>query len=201
MSAAGKVTRLAIGDPNVLPNQETYDLPYLLTQDERMSEDLPFGSRGGTAIRHNFPLDGEYLIKIRLQRAGIEHDRQIIGLSEPHQLDVRVDGERIKLFTVGGRPSNTEKSQSSATNSQKKAFGYDFRTDSSDANLEVRFPAKAGKRVVGVNFVNDGWEREGVLDSALAEFRLLDKSSEGRSDSPGTQDDAPAVAQVSISRP
>jgi mono/diheme cytochrome c family protein len=57
MSAAGKVTRLAIGDPNVLPNLETYDVPYLLTQDERMSEDLPFGSRGGIAIRHNFPLD------------------------------------------------------------------------------------------------------------------------------------------------
>lgn len=201
MSAAGKVTRLAIGDPNVLPNLETYDLPYLLPQDERMSEDLPFGSRGGVAIRHNFPLDGEYLIKIRLQRAGIEHDRQIIGLSEPHQLDVRVDGERIKLFTVGGQPNHTEKSQPSATDSQKKAFGYDFRTDSSDANLEVRFAAKAGERVVDVNFVNDSWEREGVLDSPLAEFRLLDKSSEGRSDSPGTEEDSPAVAQVSISGP
>lgn len=201
MSAAGKVTRQAIGDPNVLPNLETYDLPYLLTQDERMSEDLPFGSRGGIAIRHNFPLDGEYLIKIRLQRAGIEHDRQIIGLSEPHQLDVRVDSERVKLFTVGGQPSKTEKSQPSAGDSPKKAFGYDFRTDSSDGNLEVRFAAKAGKRVVGVAFVNDSWAREGVLDSPLAEFRLLDKSSEGRSDSPGTEDDEPAVAQVSISGP
>jgi mono/diheme cytochrome c family protein len=198
MSAAGKVSRSAIGDPNVLPNLETYDVPYLLTQDERMSEDLPFGSRGGLAVRHNFPLDGEYLIKIRLQRAGIEHDRQIIGLSEPHQLDVRVDGERIKVFTVGGeQPGNGE----SAAGSKKK-FGYDYRSsDDADAHLEVRFPAKAGTRLVGVNFLNDTWEREGVLDSPLAEFRLLDKSSEGRSDSPGTKEDPPAVSQVLISGP
>jgi mono/diheme cytochrome c family protein len=203
ISAAGKVTRLAIGDPNVLPNLETYDVPYLLTQDERMSEDLPFGSRGGIAIRHNFLLDGEYLIKIKLQRAGIEHDRQIIGLSEPHQLDVRVDGARIKLFTVGSeQPENNDSATGTSNPSGKKKFGYDYRSaDTADAHLEVRFAAKAGTRLVGVNFLNDAWEREGVLDSPLAEFRLLDKSSEGRSDSPGTKEDAPAVAQVSISGP
>lgn len=198
MSAAGKVSRSAIGDANVLPNLETYDVPYLLAQDERMSEDLPFGSRGGVAIHHNFPVDGEYLIKIRLQRAGIEHDRQIIGLSEPHQLDIRVDGERIKLFTVGGEQEKSEGPNPSG----KKKFGYDYRSaDDADAHLEVRFPAKAGSRLVGVNFLNDAWEREGVLDSPLAEFRLLDKSSEGRSDSPGTKEDAPAVSQVSIGGP
>jgi len=200
MSAAGKVSRSAIGDPNVLPNLETYDVPYLLTQDERMSEDLPFGSRGGIAIRHNFPVDGEYLIKVRLQRAGIEHDRQIIGLTEPHQLDVRVDGARIKLFTVGGeQPDN---GGSATATSGKKKFGYDYRSaDDADTHLEVRFPAKAGMRLVGVNFLNDAWEREGALDSPLAEFRLLDKSSEGRSDSPGTKEDPPAVSQVSIGGP
>jgi len=203
MSAAGKVTRSAIGDPNILPNLETYDVPPLLAQDERMSEDLPFGSRGGMAIRHSFPLDGEYLIKIHLQRAGIEHDRQIIGLSEPHQLDVRVDGARIKLFTVGGeQPENSESATGTPNASAKKKFGYDYRSaDTADAHLEVRFAAKAGMRLVGVNFLNDASEREGVLDSPLAEFRILDKSSEGRSDSPGTKEDAPAVSQVSISGP
>jgi mono/diheme cytochrome c family protein len=203
MSAAGKVTRQAIGDPNVLPNLETYDVPYLLSQDERMSEDLPFGSRGGVAIRHNFPLDGEYVIKIHLQRAGIEHDRQIIGLTKPHQLDVRLDGDRIKLFTVGGQQADKEKagSEASAKAPGKKAFGYDFRADASDAGLEVRFTAKAGQRLVGIDFLNDTWEREGVLDSPLAEVRLLDKSSEGRSDSPGTEEDNPAVSQVLISGP
>ncbi len=199
MSAAGKVSRSAIGDPNVLPNLETYDVPYLLTQDERMSEDLPFGSRGGIAIRHNFPVDGEYVIKIRLRKAGIEHDKQIIGLTDPHQLDVRLDGTRITLFTVGGEQPRNDASAAGAP--AKKKFGYDFSGDTADAHLEVRFPAKAGTRLVGVNFLNDTWEREGALDSPLAEYRLLDKSSEGRSDSPGTKEDTPAVSQVSIGGP
>ena len=190
MAAAGKVARLAIGDPEVRPNLESYDVPFLLTQDDRMGEDLPFGSRGGIAIRHNFPRDGEYVIKIRLQRAGIEHDRQIIGLSTPHQLDIRLDGERIKLATVGGQASG-----------KKKAFGYDSAARTSDSDAEVRFPVKAGTRLVGVNFVNDDWEREGVLESSLAEYRLLDKSSEGRSESAGDKEDAPAVSQVSIAGP
>src|SRR5260370_6010829 len=165
-----------------------------------MGEALPFGSRGGIAIRHNFPVDGETLIKVRLQRAGIEHDRQIIGLTEPHQLDVRVDGARIKLFTVGGeQPDN---GGSATATSGKKKFGYDYRSaDDADTHLEVRFPAKAGMRLVGGNFLNDAWEREGALDSPLAEFRLLDKSSEGRSDSPGTKEDPPAVSQVSHGGP
>jgi mono/diheme cytochrome c family protein len=190
MSAAGKVARLAIGDPDVRPNLESYDIPYLLTQDDRMSEDLPFGSRGGIAIRHNFPCDGEYVIKIRLQRAGIEHDRQIIGMSAPHQMDIRLDGQRVKLLTVGGQAAG-----------KKKAFGYDNSARTLDSDAEVRFSAKAGTRLVGINFVNDDWEREGVLESSLAQYRLLDKSSEGRSDSPGDKGDAPAVSQVSIAGP
>ena len=190
MSAAGKVARLAIGDPDIRPNLETYDIPYTLEQNDRMSEDLPFGSRGGIAIRHDFPRDGEYVIMIRLQRAGIEHDRQIIGLDRQHQLDVRLDGERVKLFTVGGDSAG-----------KKKGFGYDSAAKTTGADLEFRFSAKAGVREIGVNFVNDDWEPEGVLQSSLAEYRLLDKSSEGRSDSAGDKEDEPAVSQVSIEGP
>ena len=64
-----------------------------------MSEDLPFRSRGGIAIRHHFPMDGEYVIKISLLRNAAGY---ILGLAEPHDLDVRLDGSRIKRFTVGG---------------------------------------------------------------------------------------------------
>src|SRR5260370_39671461 len=143
MSAAGKVSRSAIGDPNVLPNLETYDVPYLLTQDERMSEDLPFGSRGGIAIRHNFPVDGEYFIKVRLQRAGIEHDRQIIGLTEPHQLDVRVDGARIKLFTVGGEQPDNGGGVTCAVGQKKVGYDYCSAGDGGTP-LGVLFPPQAG---------------------------------------------------------
>ena len=52
MSAARKISRLAIGNPATLPVSQTYEIPKYLIQEDRMSEDLPFGSRGGAAIRH-----------------------------------------------------------------------------------------------------------------------------------------------------
>ena len=68
-------------------------------QDDRQSEDLPFGSRGGIAVRHEFPVDGEYLIKVRLRR---QYQDYIMGMGWPQQLDVRLDGKLLKRFTVGG---------------------------------------------------------------------------------------------------
>ena len=59
VSAARKIGRLAVGRSPLVPTVETYKVPILLVQDDRMSDDLPFGSRGGIAIRHHFPVDGE----------------------------------------------------------------------------------------------------------------------------------------------
>ena len=70
-----------------------------------MSEDLPLRTRGGTAIRYNFPADGEYMIKVRLRRDGdaVNGDGNVIrGVALKRQLDLRLDGARLKLFTVGG---------------------------------------------------------------------------------------------------
>ena len=67
--AARRISQLAVGDPAVATASEIYRVPEALVQDERTSDDLPFGSRGGVAIRHYFPIDGEYSIRIRLQRS------------------------------------------------------------------------------------------------------------------------------------
>ena len=67
--AAWKISRLAVGDPTMRPSVATYKVSRFLDQDYRVSEDLPFGSRGGTVIQHTFPLDGEYSLRIELQRA------------------------------------------------------------------------------------------------------------------------------------
>ena len=161
MSAARKISRLAVGDPNVRPFTAEYNVSRRLVQDDRMSEDLPFGSFGGTAIRHHFPLDGEYLIKVRLQR---NNDNYIRGLGEPHQLDVRLDGARLQLFTIGGEHKGRSGPVYAFINkdylgdpAQEK---YEF---SADAGLEVRFQAKAGTRLVGVAFLNQPSEPEGKL--------------------------------------
>src|SRR3989440_4594614 len=99
LSVARQVTRLAVGLPPASPGLERYEIPLFVMQDDRQSEDLPFGSRGGIAIRRDFAVDGEYLIKVRLQR---QYQDYIKGMGWPQQLDVRLDGTLIRRFTVGG---------------------------------------------------------------------------------------------------
>ncbi|MEE2776651.1 MAG: DUF1587 domain-containing protein, partial [Acidobacteriota bacterium] len=74
LATARKVSRLAVGDPSLRPEVETHHAAKVLVQSDRMSEELPFGSRGGLAIRHRFPLDAHYTFKVALggRRAGAE---------------------------------------------------------------------------------------------------------------------------------
>jgi uncharacterized protein DUF1592/uncharacterized protein DUF1588/uncharacterized protein DUF1585/uncharacterized protein DUF1587/uncharacterized protein DUF1595/cytochrome c len=159
MLAAARISRLAVGDPSARPSDEEYATPKRLMQDERASEDLPFGSRGGIAVHHDFPADGEYVIKITLQRDCCRG--YIRGLGEPHQLDVRLDGLRVQSFTVGG-----EHRGKSAPIFSSAAMGETAQEDyehTADENLEVRITAQAGPRVVGVAFVGETVEIEGPL--------------------------------------
>jgi hypothetical protein len=124
-----------------------------------MSEDLPFGSRGGIAFRHYFPQDGEYVLQIRLQKEARERIR---GLHEPHQIDVRVDGERVTLFTIGSEDFGTPApifSLGTLVGDPEREKYERF----ADEALEVRFPAKTGTRLVGVSFVSQFVIPEGPL--------------------------------------
>ena len=88
-----------MGRPPVAPTVETYRNARDLGQDDRLSEDLPFGSQGGLAVRHHFPVDGEYVVKVALQRNYVEYPR---GIEYAHQLDVRLDGIHLQRFDIGG---------------------------------------------------------------------------------------------------
>ena len=158
VSAARTISRQAVGDPAVLPLFEMYDIPKLMKQDERTSEDLPFGSRGGIAVQHHFPVDGEYQVKIKLR--GQEYD-YIIGMGRSHQIEVRVDGKRVKLFTVGGEAPGKPAPLSHAGQIPGDP-AWEQYMHFADKDLEVHFPARAGTRVVGVSFVEDVVEPEGV---------------------------------------
>ena len=92
MSAARKVARVALGRGISNPVSDTYSIPRMLVQDTRTDDDLPLGSRGGMAIRHRFPVDGEYRLKIKLQTNLYDYIR---GLGQRHQLEVRLDSARI----------------------------------------------------------------------------------------------------------
>src|SRR5688572_11669098 len=126
MLAAAKISRQALGDPTLRPTTATYRVSPLLLQTSRMSEDLPFGSRGGLAVRHHFPLDAEYVIKIDLSRN--LDGGQIRGV---HEMEVRLDRTLVQRLTVDS----------------SKGGG------SGKAPIEVRVPVKAGQRLVSVSFV------------------------------------------------
>ena len=140
LSAAAAISRLAVGDRSLAPTSTDYSVPPATVQTERDSHDLPIGSRGGLAVHHHFPLDAEYVVKVRLQRG--KDATTIVGMSEEHRLDVRLDGRRIRQFTVGG-PGPV-----------------------SDDALEVRVPVTAGSHLVAATFVRDTVKPEGVLNTA-----------------------------------
>jgi mono/diheme cytochrome c family protein len=96
LSAAQKVTRLAVGTPVPTPALRVVTLPPDVTQEGHV-DGLPFGTRGGTIVAHTFPRGGEYEVRVRLMR---NRNENVEGLTEPHQLEVTLDGERLQLFTV-----------------------------------------------------------------------------------------------------
>ena len=152
--AANKISRLAVGDPNTVPGYTVYDVSdRTMGQDDRMSEDLPFGSRGGAAIRHYFPLDGEYSVKFTLQRSDLAATNMIRGLDVENLIDVRLDRERLKVIRIGGE-------------SDKPTFGavsnYYAEEFAPDEKAEFRFKATAGLHTVAVTLNRDHWNMEGV---------------------------------------
>ena len=163
LSVARQVTRLATGLPPTSPRIETFEIPLHVMQDDRQSEDLPLGSRGGLAIRHDFPVDGEYLIKVRLQR---QYQDYIKGMGWPQRLDVRLDGKLLKRFIVGGGAQGRPAASSYAGDGEPGFAGDDtwekYMQIGGDAGLEIRVPVEAGPRVVGVSFVRELWEPEGL---------------------------------------
>jgi mono/diheme cytochrome c family protein len=173
LSVARQVTRLATGLPPTSPAVETFEVPLHVVQEDRQSEDLPFGSRGGIAVRHHFPVDGEYLIKVRLRR---QYQDYLMGMGWPQQLDLRLDGKLLKRFTVGGGATGRPAGASYAGDGEPGFAGdpewETYMQVGGDAHLQIRVPIEAGPHTVGVSFVRELWEPEG-LPQPLQRGRVL----------------------------
>ena len=100
MLAAGKIAQLAVGSPSLRKTTAVYTASPVLRQHYRMSELHPFGSRGGFATRHYFPVDGEYEVRVTLERT---HGDAIKGLQRRNRLQVRLDRRRVAEFRDRGR--------------------------------------------------------------------------------------------------
>jgi hypothetical protein len=126
LSAAGKVSRLAIGDISA-PTQAVFEVPADTAQNFHI-EGLPFGTRGGILIKYQFPADGEYSFKVK----GVTgYFQAVLGGVKGEQLEVTVDGERVKLFDWDKEIANT----------------------TGNGRSTPRVPVKAGLHTVGVTFL------------------------------------------------
>jgi cytochrome c5 len=162
LTAAARIARLAVGDPTLRPEFERYTAvkgnsneQTWLWQTDRLSEDFPLGSRGGIAARHYFPLDGEYVFKVRLART---YSDVIRGLNVPNEIEIRVDGTRVGTFRLGGG-SEFAAADGAASDpaDAKNPLG------AADEVLQVRVPLKAGLRQVVATIVkSDRVEPEGL---------------------------------------
>ncbi len=133
ISAAEKISRLAVGRPSRSPGGDTIRIPPDLTQEEHV-DGLPIGTRGGVLVPYTFPLDGEYELQVRLRR---DRDEKVEGLSEAHELELLLDRERVQLFTV--KPL--------------QIAGPGEPTREVDEHLKIRLPVRAGPHSLGVTFL------------------------------------------------
>jgi hypothetical protein len=189
VSAAKKISRLAVGDaPTGGAVIQTYDVPQNLIQESQQSEDLPFGSRGGAAIRHHFPVDGEYHIQLRLRTNYVGYVR---GIDAAHDVEIRLDGVRLENFTLGGEAPGTPAPISFAGNIRGTDDWEDY-TLHADDGLEVTIPVTAGPHLIGVSFPQERWVEDGVLQPRQTGFALA------VNDMP---DSNPALSSVQITGP
>jgi len=130
ISAAQKISRLAIGVAGRAPGGDTFRIRPDITQESHV-EGLPLGTRGGTLIPYYFPQEGEYEISVHLMR---DRNDELEGLKEPHELEILLDKERVERFTVKPPPKGES-------------------DQAVDANLVSHCKVTAGPHKVGVTFV------------------------------------------------
>src|SRR5215831_9342659 len=174
LSAADRVSALAVGDPHTAPGSESYYTRGDQSQSQHL-EGLPLGTVGGIGVRHTFPLDGEYQFHVALTRTNLDAIR---GLELPHQLEIAVDGERVFLGTIGG---DAEAGQTGVITE---------KSDATDARLRVRVHVKAGPRLVTATFVRKIAENTNRLRPFL-------RSNAGTYDSTGR----PHVKSLTVTGP
>ena len=161
LSAARVISRAAVGSPAVRAATDTYRTAPDHTQDYPL-DGLPFGTRGGLAARHHFPLDAEYEVRAFLKRTA---QTGIRGLGEAHEVEIAVDGVRAGVYSVGGPDFYDQIGDIQTVVGVTKAF-------TADEVLRVRVPVAAGFHEVSVAFLKQSSVLAEDLDRPfLASYR------------------------------
>jgi len=138
VSAAGRLSALAVGDPNTGPTGENFRVRQDASQDVHI-EGLPLGTVGGLLVKTTLALDGEYLLQPKFFRTNLGVLR---GLEYPNQCEITVDGERVHLATFGG-DADFKASLANMTTA----------ADAVEARCSARIKIKAGPRLITAAFL------------------------------------------------
>jgi mono/diheme cytochrome c family protein len=155
LTAAMRISALAVGDAERLPGATLYTISLEVTQDDYV-QGLPLGTRGGTVVRHIFPADAEYELSAQLNRTILNGYAGVEGHDEPWELIFTVDGEQVFSTTVGG-PEDHELSSDDTI-----AMGLEL-----DDRLRSRVYLTAGPHDVGFTWVDRPTVEAGVWQPAL----------------------------------
>ena len=199
--ASGKVSRLAVGDPKIDPIVDTYRVRADLTQNEHL-EGLPLGTRGGVLIHHDFPLDGDYVVKVKLLKSTVD---LLFGNNAQDQLlEIALNGARVQTLAINPKkieasptPSASSQSPTSQKPAGEKPAGFDpaaatkLSMSQPKDNVEARVHVNAGPQTVTVAFLQRSYGPAQDL------MEPIDRSTFDPSDPKGL----PHVLSVSISGP
>ena len=180
ITAATKVSRLAVGTLENRPAIRTYRLPNAARQEARMGEDLPFATHGGLAARHAFSLDGDYVFRIRLQRSDIGGTIRGNIAEREYHIELRVDHALVERLTVGGAFAGQVRYALSGggiapPDDDVVHQQVALYNQTADENLEVRLPVRAGTRLVSAAFTDTAPSASaGVGDNVVAGIASLE---------------------------
>jgi mono/diheme cytochrome c family protein len=180
LSAAQKISRLAVGTPVRAPSIDYFRIADDLSQDVHLPG-MPLGSRGGTRISYPFPMDAVYEIRPRLTR---DLNESLPLYTEAQVIEISIDGQRVGQFTlpgVGGREnapppspnppppvtSSTQEPARPAISQIQQAIRVTAKErearNRADEGWNLRVPVKSGQRDVVITFLN----RTSALDESI----------------------------------
>jgi len=155
LTAAQRISTMAVGDPNVRPGTTEYSISREFSQNMYV-EGLPLGTRGGTVVNHVFPADAEYKLFGRLVR-GVEEGYAGVESNEtPDTFVITIDGEEVFTAEVGGKQDHEV--QSKDMNEAKALI---------DARMTGKVFVTAGPHEVGYTWRERRARRQDVWQPAL----------------------------------
>src|SRR5437867_5386109 len=161
VTAAQRISTLAVGNPKELPGAAEYSISHEFSQNAYI-EGLPLGTRGGTVVRHIFPADGEYKLAARLFRGVEEGYIGVESNDTPHTFVITIDGDEVFSTTIGG-PKDHEEQAKSLTEMQPVV----------DARMTTRVKVTAGRHDVGFTWRERPAQRQDVWQPALRDSQEI----------------------------